>query len=115
MQRFTQRFQAYLIDKNQANERLSDLLIELRLRGIHFNISEQDENGERFYFAKSADYPRGTIMATGRSKEELTKTLKDAIFTAFELPPRYCNPNLINLGGFLAAQETEKKTVYATT
>ena len=115
MSRFIHRIQAYLIDKDQANEKLSDLLIELRHRGIHFKVTDANENGHKFYFAKSVDYPRGTIMATAKTQEELPGSLKDAIFTAFEIPPRYCNPNLINLDGFLANPAEEKKTVYATT
>ena len=53
--------------------------------------------------------------STGKTKEELSESLKDAIFTAFEIPPRYCNPNIINIDGFLASAAEEKKTVYATT
>jgi len=97
MSYFIQRIKSYLATPAQAQEKISDLLIELRHRGIKFEIKEVDEDGQHFYYAKSVGYPRGTIFTTGRTAEELEYMIKDAIFTAFGVPPRYCNPNLINL------------------
>ena len=119
-----QRLQAYLATPAQAQEKISDLLVELRHRGIKFEIKEVNEDGEHYLYAKSVDCPRGTIFTTGKTQEELESMIKDAIFTAFEIPPRYCNPDLINLEGLPKLSEsniTQKSNhaflakVYATT
>ena len=67
---------------------------------------------------------RGDNFTTGKTQEELASMIKDAIFTAFKIPARYCNPDLINLEGLpklSETQATEKSNqvhlsqVYATT
>lgn len=90
-----QRIQSYLATPSRAQERIKDLLIELRHRGVDFNISIIDEDGKKYFYAESVNYPRGYISATGKDKDELERELKDAIFTAFEIPVRYCTPELI--------------------
>jgi len=113
MSRIIQRLQSYLAGKPTADERLSDLIIELRLRGINFHIEPVVENGKTYYVAESVDYPRGTIMTNAGSPEELNSMLKDAIFAAFDVPSSYCNPDIINIQTSLPIQES--KQVYATT
>lgn len=113
MKRIIKRIQAYLTPESVANERLSEMLIELRHRRIPFEIVEAVEDGQKFYFAKSKDYERGSIMASAKTKDELKVILKDAIFTAFDIPPKFCNPDLIELDGFFAGDA--KTAVYATT
>ena len=119
-----QRLQSYLATPAQAQEKISDLLVELRHRSIKFEVKEVNDEGEHYFYAKSIDYPRGTIFTTGKNQEELESMIKDAIFTAFEIPPRYCNPDLINLEGMpklseLQVAEKSNQTyltkVYATT
>lgn len=114
--RLIQRVQSYLTTPAQAQEKISDLLIELRHRGLNFDISLEEEDGQKYFYARSLDYPRGFISATGETMEELELELKDAIFTAFDVPVRYCNPDLIAFNppiGTVAAENRRK--VYATT
>lgn len=113
MEKLLQRIQTYIFPNIiVANEKLSEMLIELRHRGIHFKISEAFEDGQNVFFAQTVDYPKGLITAVGKNKEDLKNKIKDAIFVAFEIPPRFCNPDFINLDGFFA---DDKKLVYATT
>ena len=117
MDKIIERIQSYLATSSQAQERISDLLIELRHRGVNFDIQIINEDGHKYFYAKSVDYPRGYISATGQNMDELERELKDAIFTACEVPARYCNPDLIVFNPPLAqnqASEAHKK-IYATT
>ena len=116
MSRFIQRIQSYLASPAQVQEKISDLLIELRHRGLNFDVRLEEEAGQNFFYAQSVDYHRGYISATGNTMEELERELKDAIFTAFSVPPRYCNPDLIVFNppmNQVAANASNK--VYATT
>lgn len=118
MRYFIQRIKAYLATPAQAQEKISDLLLELRHRGIKFEVQEVDEDGEHFFLAQSVDYPRGTILTTGKTPQELEYMIKDAIFTAFGVPPRYCNPDLIHLENLAPAGQKipmQDRKVYATT
>ena len=116
MNRFIQRIQSYLATPAQAQEKISDLLIELRHRGLNFDISFQEEDGQKFFYAESVNYTRGYISATGRTMEELEAELKDAIFTAFSVPPRYCIPDLIVFNPPLTqTANASQKRIYATT
>ncbi len=116
MSRFIQRIQSYLASPNQAQEKISDLLIELRHRGLNFDVRLEEEDGQKFFYAQSVDYPPGHISATGRTMDELERELKDAIFTAFSVPVRYGNPDLIVFNPPISqAVVSEAKKVYATT
>lgn len=97
MNKIFQRIQSYLATPSQALERLDDLGVELSQRGLSFNIRSIEEDGKKYLYAESVDYPRGHISAVGSTEEELEKELKDAIFTAFEVPVRYCDPKRINI------------------
>lgn len=115
MSRFIQRIQSYLATPAQAQEKISHLLIELRHRGMTFDISLENEDGQKFFYAKSINYPNGYITATGSTMEQLESELKDAIFTAFEVPARFCIPELIVFNSPISQVATENKKVYATT
>ena len=117
MNRLIQRIQSYLATPAYAQEKISDLLVELRHRGLNFDIRFIDEDGEKYFYAQSVDYPRGYISATGQTMEELEKDLKDAIFTAFGVPARYCNLDLIVFNPPLPKTQTvnASQKVYATT
>lgn len=115
MSRFIQRIQSYLADPARAQEKVSDLLIELRHRGLNFVVRLEEEDGKKYFYAQSVDYPRGYISATGQSMEELEQELKDAIFTAFSIPPRYSNPDLIVFSPPLPTAARAGQKVYATT
>lgn len=113
MSRIIDRVKSSFISQQVANERLGMLITELRHRGINFQIQQISEDGEEYYLAKSVDYPKGSIITSGKDLNELAGNIKDAIFTAFEIPARYCNPEIINLSGL--PLKPEQKTVYATT
>lgn len=116
MNKITQRIQSYFTTSSQAQEKISDLLIELRHRGVNFDIQIIEEDGQKYFYAKSVDYPRGCISATGETMEELEQELKDAIFTAFEIPIKYCNTDLIVFNPPLAqSQIASRKKIYVTT
>lgn len=117
MDKIIERIQSYLATPSHAQERISDLLIELRHRGVHFDIQFINEDGRKYFYAKSVNYPRGCISATGRTVDELERELKDAIFTAFEIPVRYCNSDLIVFNPPLAQNQISvaHKKIYATT
>jgi hypothetical protein len=97
MNKISQRIQSYLATPSQALERLDDLGVELGQRGLSFNIRSIEEDGKKYLYAESVDYPRGHISAVGFTEKELEKELKDAIFTAFEVPVRYCDPKRITI------------------
>ncbi len=124
MNRLIQRIQSYLATPAYAQEKISDLIIELRHRGIKFEVKEVNEDGEHYFYAKSVGYPRGTIFTTSKTLEELELMIKDALFTAFGIPVRYCNLDLISLEGLpkLPVSMVREKSnqpyfakVYATT
>lgn len=111
--RLLHRIQSYIATKHQAHYNLEDMLVELRGRGLNFNIQKIEEDGKAYFLAKSIDYPRGRIITSGATVEELIKNIKDAIFTAFEVPARFCHPALINIQGDLF--EKQNQLVHATT
>lgn len=117
MNRLIQRIQSYLAFPQEANEKIDDLLIELRGRGLNFIIQSIVEDGQKYFYAESVNYPRGHISATGQTMEELEAELKDAIFTAFEVPVRYSNPSLIVFNPPLPRDQAifSKTKIYATT
>jgi len=77
---------------------------------IDFEVSRLEENGEVFYSAKSVNFDRGVIMTTGKTLDELSQNIKDAIFTAFGVPAKYCDYKAI--ASNLPAQELRLQ--YAT-
>ena len=113
MNRIIDKIKASLVSEQAANERLSTLIIELRHRGINFQIQRIAEDGQEYFLAKSIDYPKGSIITSGKNLEELVGNIKDAIFTAFDIPARYCNAEIINLSNLPLT--AEHKSVYATT
>lgn len=117
MNTIIQRIESYFASSMQAQEKISDLLIELRHRGLNFNIQYINDGDEKYFYAESVDYPRGHISATGKNSDELEHQLKDAIFTAFEIPVRYCNTDLITFNPPLTQNETAPVSTktYATT
>lgn len=113
MMRILQRIQSNIATKAQAHDKLEDMLIELRGRGINFNIQKIEEDGEIYFLAKSVEYPRGAIITSGANVKELELNIKDAIFTSFEVPARFCHPALINIKGDLFGNQNE--LVHVTT
>lgn len=63
---------------------------------IDFEISRNEEDGEIFYSAKSVNFNGNVIMTTGKTLDELNQNIKDAIFTAFDVPAKYCDYKAIS-------------------
>lgn len=97
LDRLTQRVKSRFISEKEARERLDDLRIELG-RGVEFQITRVDEDGG-YYLAKSVNSSHGLIITSAEREEDLENKIKDAIFTAFEVPSQYCNPEDIEKVG----------------
>lgn len=52
---------------------------------IHFE--EKEESGE--FITISKDFKYGSIITSGKTREELDKNVEDAILTSFEIPSSY--------------------------
>lgn len=93
---------------------LNDYLIKLLFgkqtvpQGL-FDISEyfrlyepiifEYEKDQGIIIAKSTNFRWGTIITSAKNKLELDKNIKDAIFTAFEVPSSYSKEaNICKLG-----------------
>lgn len=113
MSQIIDRIRSIIVEPKEANKKLSDLIIELRARGIQFRIEIVIEDGKKYFLAKSVNYPRGTIITSGENLIKLSDNIRDAIFTAFEIPKNYCNPAIIELPGLPKAIE-ENQLVHAS-
>ena len=71
MNRLIQRIQSHLATPAQAQEKVSDLLVELRHRGIKFEVKEVNDEGEHYFYAKSIGYPRGQFLLPAKLKKSL--------------------------------------------
>ncbi len=75
-----------LLGKNVIPEGLLELNRYFRrYNGITFEIKKERDR----YIAISKDYRYGSIITSGRNKQELDKNIKDAILTSFEVPSSY--------------------------
>ena len=115
MERIIQRIYSYFTPPAAAKERVEDMQIELQSRGIDFEFGEINEDGHTYMYARSKNYPRGFISATGKDVVDLEAELKDAIFSAFGVPSRYCNYDLITFNPALTVQTVKNaQSVHAT-
>ena len=71
MQKTVQKIKSYLVTHDRAQDKISDLVIELRARGVSFDVKLVNDEGRKYYYAQSVNYPRGHISATGRDMREL--------------------------------------------
>lgn len=79
-------FIKFLWDGKSVPEELFELSQYFRSNGsIKFEFKK--ENGE--FIAISKNYRHGSIIASGKNKEDLEKNIKDAILTSFEIPSSY--------------------------
>lgn len=58
-------------------------------KGISFQIKIVKEKGRKYYVAESINTPGINIITTGENIEDLLENIKDATFTAFEVPRHY--------------------------
>ncbi|MBU1349756.1 hypothetical protein KKH19_01430 [Patescibacteria group bacterium] len=69
----------------------NDLQSVLSHGGIEIKIKHvKDETGS-YYVAKSINLSKKHILTSGETLTELEQNIKDAIFTAFQVPEYYCN------------------------
>lgn len=68
-----------------------ELAAVLNNGGIQFEISKHDDESGKYFVAKSVNLEQGYIITSGKNLIELDKNIKDAIFTAFEVPAYYCD------------------------
>ena len=58
---------------------------------IEFEVEKFSDESGTYYLAKSVNLQDGQIVTTGKDITDLDKNIKDAIYTAFDVPAYYCN------------------------
>lgn len=64
--------------------------------GIDFEIRQVIDETGRYLVAESVNLPTKHIITSGKDLVELEGNLKDAIFTAFQVPRFYCDEALLS-------------------
>jgi len=75
----------------QGEKQLQDCLAFLATNGIEFKISQYNDETGKYFLAKSINVDQGKIITSGKNLVELDKNIKDAIYTAFDVPAYYCD------------------------
>ena len=76
----------FVVGSDLVPKELSDLHAYFRMYGpINF---EYKKEGDKIV-AVSTNFRYGSIVTSGKNKEELDKNIKDAILTSFDLPSSY--------------------------
>lgn len=74
-----------------------ELMTVLNHGGIQFEITKHDDESGKYFTAESTNLPGNYIITAGETLAELDANIKDAIFTAFQVPAYYCNRVPINI------------------
>lgn len=78
------------LPSKKGRQALFDLSEYLKLHGpVMVQVRYVKEDGG--YYLAECSIGNRHIITTGQSEKEMDWNVKDAIFTAFEVPPRYCN------------------------
>ncbi len=92
---------AYLLERLKSNfpskegkNNLTKLSEYLTHNPINFNVEKIEDDNEK-YFLATTKLENGSIITTGKTLEELNYNIKDAIFTAFDVPAFYCDFKLL--------------------
>lgn len=93
MKNFIYRLKSYF-PSMEGKIKLQALSDYLSHSPIKFEVEKINEDGKK-YFLAIGNLEKGEIITTGETIEELNKNIKDAIFTAFDVPAFYCNFDLI--------------------
>ena len=80
--------------KNDAVRNMKDVIESLPNASIQFTVS-RDANGD--WVAESVNL--AGILTGGSAKDDTNEMIKDAIFTYFEVPAKYCDDSLIRSAG----------------
>ena len=108
-----ERFASKFASMKAGNDSLRAMLYALRNSSIEFEVKKVIDDGQPYFVAESIDLQMGAIVTSAPTLEELETNLKDAIFTAFGVPARFCNDDLINLSNF-PIQKLQQR-IHATT
>ncbi|MEA2065010.1 MAG: hypothetical protein U9O66_01795 [Patescibacteria group bacterium] len=76
---------------------------------IDFEIKEHNDETGKYFLAKSMNLNNGQIITSGKNLVELDKNIKDAIYSAFDVPAYYCDYSKIR-----NINEPIKELKYAT-
>jgi len=83
---FKDRAVRSILGKDYVPESLFDFSEYFRhFKEINFEYHKEGD----ITIAVSTDFKYGSIVTSGRNKEELDKNIKDAILTSFEVPSAY--------------------------
>lgn len=75
-----------LLGKNSVPRELFDLAQYFVLHGpIHFEFKQEGD----VIVAVSTNYRLGSIVTSGKTREELDQNIRDAILTSFDVPSAY--------------------------
>lgn len=80
--------------KNDAVRNMKEVIESLPNASIQFTVS-REANGD--WVAESVNL--SGILTGGNSKDDIQEMIKDAIFTYFEVPAKYCDDSLIRAAG----------------
>ena len=75
--------------------------------GIQFTVSTYEDGS---WMAKSTNVEG--ILSGGRDASEIPEVIKDAIFTYYDIPPKYCNDDLLRGTG---EKKVVKREAFVTT
>ena len=75
----------------RGEQELKSCLAFLANTGIEFEVTSHADETGKYFLAKSVGLDKGQIITSGANLIELDKNIKDAIYTAFNVPAYYCN------------------------
>ena len=93
----------------KGKEALEECLVFLSKNKIDFEITQHNDKTGKYFLAKSRNLNKGQIITSGKNLVELDKNIKDAIYTAFDVPAHYCDYSKIR-----NIDEPVKELRYAT-
>ncbi len=96
----------------KGRENLAQLTTVLSRDGIDFHIEQYSDETGAYFVAESTNTPGKSILTTGKDLVNLDKNIKDAIFTAYEIPAFLCSENDIKSG--LTNRDQKPVLKYAT-
>ena len=80
----------------QGKKALKDLQYDLNHGGIDFELNQIKDSTGIYFVAKSKNAEKKRIITSGQTLGEVQENIKDAIFTAYEIPSCYTNYDLIS-------------------
>ncbi|MBU4331825.1 hypothetical protein KKD19_04680 [Patescibacteria group bacterium] len=75
----------------KGEQALNECLEFLTNKGIEFEVAWHTDESGKYFLAKSTNLDQGQIITSGANLIELDKNIKDAIYTAFNVPAYYCD------------------------